>query len=71
MMGYETCVTSIVPNRNKYDAALKEQATKLREVIVKAPSISMKGDTVLYNVAKYAGVHDRTIGDVLKKDAWH
>ena len=67
MMGYETCVTSIVPNRNKYDAALKEQATKLREVIVKAPSISMKGDTVLYNVAKYAGVHDRTIGDVLKK----
>lgn len=67
MMGYETNVAALTANKQRYDVTLKEQATKLREVIVKAPSISMRGDTILYNVAKYAGASDRTIGDVLKK----
>lgn len=66
MMGFESKSISLAVGRNEYDAVMDEKATKLKEVIVKAPPISMKGDTILYNVAKYAGAHDRTIGDVLK-----
>lgn len=66
MMGFDTKVVSIDENRLIYNVALAEKATELREVIVNAPAINMKGDTILYNVAKYAGKGDRTIGDVIR-----
>jgi hypothetical protein len=36
-------------------------------VVIKAPNILQKGDTLVYNVKQYADAQDRTIADVLKK----
>lgn len=66
LMGFET-VTQPLGDSTRYDIRMGEKSTQLKEVLVKAPSIGMKGDTILYNVSKYASAQDRTIGDVLKK----
>lgn len=42
-------------------------AITLKETIVKAPKVSLRGDTVKYNVKSFAEVQDKNIGDVLKK----
>ena len=44
-----------------------EQATKLKDVVVKAPSIRQRGDTISYNVASFADANDKSLADVLKK----
>lgn len=67
LMGFETVTQPLTEGKAVYDVQLGEKTTQLKEVLVKAPSIGIKGDTILYNVAKYASVQDRTIGDVLKK----
>lgn len=67
LMGFETVTRPLSDGKTVYDVRMGEKTTQLKEVLVKAPSIGMKGDTILYNVAKYASAQDRTIGDVLKK----
>lgn len=67
LMGFETITQPLAKGKTEYDVRMGEKTTKLKEVLVKAPSIGIKGDTILYNVAKYASAQDRTIGDVLKK----
>ncbi len=39
----------------------------LREVRIKAPEMSLTGDTVQYNLAAYTRIQDRNIGDVLRQ----
>jgi hypothetical protein len=39
----------------------------IREVTVKAPPISQRGDTLAYRVENFADIQDKTIGDVLRK----
>jgi hypothetical protein len=39
----------------------------LREVRIKAPEMSLSGDTVRYNLSAYMQIHDRSIGDVLRQ----
>ncbi len=46
---------------------LKPEIYQLKEIMVVAPKIRQYGDTISYNVASFAGVTDRTIGDVLDK----
>ncbi|MDE7024745.1 MAG: hypothetical protein K2O88_02560 [Paramuribaculum sp.] len=43
------------------------QATQLKDVIVQAPDIYAKGDTLVFNVARYANATDNAIIDVIKR----
>ena len=65
MMGYRT---------QRFDAArvpreirLEAGAVAIREVEIRAPRLSLRGDTVSYNVASFTEAQDRTIADVLRK----
>lgn len=46
---------------------LNPEATQLNDVIVEAPDIYAKGDTLVFNVAKYANGKDNAIIDVIKR----
>lgn len=46
---------------------LRPKATQLNDVIVEAPDIYARGDTLVFNVAKYAGASDNAIIDVIKR----
>ena len=67
MMGYATKVIPLSKDTAQYDVLLTEQATKLKDVVVKAPSIRQRGDTITYNVASFADANDKSLADVLKK----
>lgn len=47
--------------------ALTPKATKLNDVIVRAPDIYAKGDTLVFNVSRYANSSDNAIIDVIKR----
>ena len=67
MMGYATKVIPLSKDTTHYDVLLTEQATKLKDVVVKAPSIRQRGDTITYSVSSFADANDKTLADVLKK----
>lgn len=46
---------------------MDEEALKLKEVTVRVPPISSRGDTLTYNVASFRTASDRTIEDIIKK----
>lgn len=65
MMGYRA---------QRFDAArlpqeirLEASAVEIREVEIRAPRLSLRDDTVSYNVASFTEAQDRTIADVLRK----
>lgn len=45
---------------------MKENATELKEVVVKAPAIYQRGDTLSYNLSSYITKSDYTLKDALK-----
>ena len=49
------------------DVRLAQKVTMLNDVIVEAPDIYAKGDTLVFNVAKYASAKDNAIIDVIKR----
>ena len=67
MMGYASQTISLFSNRSQYDVKLSEQATQLKEVLVKAPGIHQRGDTISYLVSSFADAQDKSLADVLKK----
>ena len=67
LMGYESTSIPLVEGKRDYRVALKPKVIQIKEVVVKAPKIRTKGDTIVYNVARYADSQDKTIADVLKK----
>ena len=67
MMGFAATDVAIAPNQYKYNVRLEERETKLKEVVIKAPNIRQRGDTVVYNVSSYASINDKSLADVLKK----
>lgn len=67
MMGYATKVIPLSKDTTQYNVLLTEQATKLKDVVVKAPSIRQRGDTITYNVSSFADANDKSLADVLKK----
>jgi hypothetical protein len=66
-LGYMKKAYIISNHSQKIDVSLSDEPILLNEVIIKAPPIVQKGDTIKYSVASFAGKEDRTIGDVLKK----
>ena len=67
MMGYAPQSIALSSDRSQYNVKLSEQATQLKEVIVKAPGIRQRGDTISYLVSSFADAQDKSLADVLKK----
>lgn len=64
-MGYES--RSLPVTADFSDVRLSPKATQLNDVIVEAPDIYAKGDTLVFNVAKYANAKDDAIIDVIRR----
>ena len=64
-MGYES--RSLPVTADFSNVTLRPKATQLRDVIVEAPDIYARGDTLVFNVAKYANAKDNAIIDVIKR----
>lgn len=64
-MGYQTLTLPI--GSGLVNVRLTVKATQLNDVIVKAPDIYAKGDTLVFNVAQYANAKDNAIVDVIKR----
>lgn len=50
-----------------YGVQMKQEAMQIREVVVQAPKVQMRGDTLTYNVQSFANAQDKSIGDVIKR----
>lgn len=68
-IGYEkkTIAVRTLSKTTTNNVALKPKETTLREVIVHAPPISSKNDTLVYNAAAFVGREDRYLEDLLRK----
>ncbi len=64
-MGYESL--SLPVSADFSCVRLNQKDTRLNDVIVEAPDIYAKGDTLVFNVAKYANAKDNAIIDVIKR----
>lgn len=66
-IGYNTLSIPINNLPSPLVITLDSQPIELKEVIVKAPDIMQRSDTLIYSVNKYATSQDRNIADVLKR----
>ncbi|MDE6028067.1 MAG: carboxypeptidase-like regulatory domain-containing protein, partial [Muribaculaceae bacterium] len=64
-IGYETLTLPIGAEMAR--VALNPKSTQLHDVIVEAPDIYAKGDTLVFNVSRYAKPQDNAIIDVIKR----
>lgn len=64
-IGYETLTLSVTADFG--EVRLNRQATQLNDVIVHAPDIYAKGDTLVFNVGRYSKPEDNAIIDVIKR----
>ena len=62
-MGYRSIVVDVA--EGPMHIKMKPEATQLKDVIVKAPDIIQKSDTLVYSMSKWAQEQDRNIADVL------
>ena len=58
---------SIDSKETKKNITLLEKKTQLREVVVKAPQIIQRGDTLSYRLSSFAGKGDYTLRDAMKR----
>ena len=66
-LGYAAQFVRLVNRSQAVALSLREEATKLREVVVQGAPITRQGDTLSYAVAAFSDKKDRVISDVLKK----
>lgn len=66
-MSYKAEEVEIRAARSPMTVYLLAQPTRLRDVIVKAPDIEQRSDTLTYHMSKYAKAEDKKIADVLKR----
>ncbi|MDO4319268.1 MAG: hypothetical protein Q4C34_01715 [Bacteroidales bacterium] len=64
-MGYETL--TLPASVDLSCVRLNQKVSQLNDVIVAAPDIYAKGDTLVFNVANYADAKDNAIIDVIKR----
>lgn len=64
-MGYES--RSLPVTADFSCIRMRPKTTQLNDVIVEAPDIYARGDTLVFNVAKYANAKDNAIIDVIKR----
>ncbi len=65
-MGYEAVKLPANYDFSK-GVGMWQKATQLKDVIVEAPDIYAKGDTLVFNVSRYANASDNAIIDVIKR----
>ena len=67
-LGYESVtVTRPSSSTTGCNLTMKEKATALKEVVVRAPAIHQRGDTLSYSLSAYATRGDYTLKDAIKK----
>lgn len=64
-MGYEG--VTLPAKADLSEVHMKQKATQLNDVIVEAPDIYARGDTLVFNVSRYANAKDDAIIDVIKR----
>ena len=64
-MGYRSVEADVVDS--PMHIKMKPEATQLRDVIIKAPDIIQKSDTLVYPMSKWAQAQDRNLADVLRR----
>ncbi|MFK8162267.1 MAG: TonB-dependent receptor [Lewinella sp.] len=67
LLGYKNLDQEIGLTGEPVNITLKEQAIELQNVVIKAPPISKRGDTLDYYVQSFATTRDRSIADVLRR----
>jgi hypothetical protein len=69
LLGYKKQNQLIIGNTKNYEFILKEEITQLKAIVVKdnRPKVTLKGDTLSYNVSSFTNQQDKVIGDVIKK----
>ena len=65
-LGYENMKLPLTHDFGK-TVRMKPQTTLLKDVLIKAPDIYAKGDTLVFNVERYANAKDDAIIDVIKR----
>jgi hypothetical protein len=70
-MGYEKSIDSIIlPNKDKiyeFNFALKNNTTKLEEVIIKREKFKIEGDTTSFNPSSYKDGSEKKVEDLIRK----
>ena len=66
IMGYDDLKVKIA-NKLKFNLFIKTKEFLLKEVRVKAPRITSRGDTITYNTASFTSAKDKNIADIIKK----
>ncbi|MCH4896605.1 carboxypeptidase-like regulatory domain-containing protein [Marinilabiliaceae bacterium JC040] len=66
IMGYDDLKVKIA-NKSKFNLFIKTKEFLLKEVRVKAPRITSRGDTITYNTASFTSAKDKNIADIIKK----
>ena len=66
-MGYKTQEINISEIQSTNTIYMISQPTQLQDVIIKAPDIEQRSDTLTYYMSKYATAEDKKISDVLKR----
>lgn len=66
ILGYEPQSKLLYNKAQQTHFSLSPKTYNLKEVLVKAPPIITKGDTIVYRVESFLSPKDRVIGDVLK-----
>ena len=64
-MGYESVTLPLAADFSV--VRLRPKSTRLRDVIVEAPDIYARGDTLVFNVSRFAKPEDNAIIDVIKR----
>lgn len=64
-IGYESCSLPVAADISC--VRMRTKVTQLNDVIIEAPDIYAKGDTLVFNVDKYANAKDNAIIDVIKR----
>ena len=66
-MGYESVYRTLSAESKVCNFVLKENVTVLKEVVVKAPAIYTRGDTLSYQLSGFVTRGDYTLKDAIKK----
>ena len=64
-MGYRSIEEDVT--ESPMHIKMKPEATQLKDVIIKAPDIIQKSDTLVYSMSKWAQKQDRNMADVLRR----
>ncbi len=66
-LGFKELIIPLSKFKNNTSYILSEEALQLNEVTVRVPPITVKSDTLTYNVNSFRDASDRNIEDIIKK----